>query len=87
MAQPAPEPPEDAQELLHRNVRKTVAIATLRKIRRIVDDYDEQDRANQRLSRRMLSAAAMITAGLAVIIVLSGAALPRLLTAVLGWFR
>ena len=64
-----------------------MAVATLRKIRRIVDDYDAQDRANVRLSRHVLSAAVLIAGCLVVIVVLSGAALPRLLTAVLAWFR
>jgi hypothetical protein len=88
MAQLAPNrPPEDAHDLLRRNIQKTVGIATLRRLRSIVDAYEKQDRADNRSNRRMLLAAALIAGCLAVIVVFSGAALPRLLTAVLAWFR
>ena len=78
---------DDARDLLERNVRKTVAISTLRKIRGIVDDYDEEQRLNDRLSRRVLIAGIVVTSCLAVILLFTGGALPRLITAVLAWFK
>ena len=88
MAQlPPEETPEIPRDLLQQNVQKTVAISTLRKIRRIVDEYEDADRSNVRLSRRVVSAGAVITGCLVLAIVVTGAALPRYVTAVLAWFR
>ena len=88
MAQPTQDrPPEAARELLDRNIRKTVAISTLRKIRGLVDDYDREQRLNHRLSRRVLVTGTLIAGLLAIVILLTGGALPRLITAVLGWFK
>jgi len=88
MSQVTPQnPPEEARDSLRRNVQKTVAVSTLRKIRGMVDDYDEEERRNHRLSRRVVATTVVLVAILAVILALSGGALPRVLTAVLGWFR
>ena len=89
MAQTASDEARDhARDLLERNIRKTVSISTLRRIRGIVDDYDEERRLNDRLSRRILIAGIVVTSCLAVILLLTtGGALPRLITAVLGWFK
>jgi hypothetical protein len=88
MAEMTPEDsPEDTRDLMHRNIRKTVAVSGLRKIRGVVDEYDEERRLNERLSRRMLTAGALVAGLLTVTILLSGGALPRFITAALAWFK
>jgi hypothetical protein len=84
MSHPTPQhTPEEARDLLDRNVRKSVAISTLRKIRRIVDDFEDQDRRNDRTSRRVAIAAAIAVVALLVVLMVTGGALPRLLTGLL----
>ena len=88
MSQRLPDhPPDDARDLLERNIRKTVAVSTLRRIRGIVDDYDEEQAQKDRLSRRVLAAGLIVAVVLAIVLVTTGGALPRVITAVLGWFR
>jgi hypothetical protein len=84
MSQPTPQhTPEDARDLLLRNVRKSVAISTLRKIRRIVDDFEAQDSRNDRASRRIAIVTTVTVVGLLIVLMLTGGALPRLLTGLL----
>ena len=78
-----PHTPEDARDLMQRNVRKSVAVSTLRKIRRIVDDFEDRDRRNARSNRRIAIATAITIGGLLVVLMVSGGALPRLLTGLL----
>ena len=88
MAEITPEDrPEDTRDLMDRNIRKTVAVSGLRKIRGLVDEYDEEQRLNDRVNRRMLTAGALVAGLLAVTILLSGGALPRFITAALAWFK
>ena len=75
--------PQDARDLLHRNVQKSVAISTLRKIRRIVDEFEDQDRRNARASRRIAILTAIAFGGLLLVLLVTGGALPRLLTGIL----
>jgi hypothetical protein len=84
MSQPTPQhTPEDARDLLDRNVRRSVAVSTLRKIRRIVDDFEDQDRRNARASRRIAIAVVITVCAVLVVLMLTGGALPRLLTGLL----
>ena len=88
MSQSAPDhAPEGARDSLDRNIRKTVAVSTLRRIRGIVDDYDEEQAQKDRLSRRVFLAGALVAVVLAVVLLTTGGALPRIITAVLGWFN
>ena len=88
MSQQLPEPPPDqARDLLERNIRKTVAVSTLRRIRGIVDDYDEEQARKDRLSRRVLAGVLLAAVVLAIVFLTTGGALPRVITAVLAWFR
>ena len=88
MSQDLPEhPPAQARNLLERNIRKTVAVSTLRRIRGIVDDYDEEQARKDRLSRRVLAGGLLAVGVLAIVFLTTGGALPRMITAVLGWFR
>lgn len=84
MSEPTPQhTPEDARDLLQRNVRQSVAISTLRKIRRVVDDFEAQDRDNERASRRIAIGVTVTIGVLLLLVMLTGGALPRLLTGLL----
>ena len=88
MSQSTPDDrPEAPRDLLDRNIRKTVAISTLRRIRGIVDDYDEERAQKERLSRRVFVAGVLAAVVLALVVLLTGGALPRIVTGVLGLIR
>ena len=88
MPQVTPErPPQDARDALHRHIRTTVAVSALRKIRRLVDEYHEEQRLNAKLSRWVVIGSVLAVAGLAAVLYFSGAALPRLLTGLLGLLK
>ena len=60
--------PEPAQDSLERNIRTTVAISVLRRLRGLVDDYEEERRTERRVTR---AAIAVVVIGCVAALVLT----------------
>ena len=72
--------PDEARESLDRHIRKTVAVSALRKIRGLVDDYEEEQRSHERLSRHVVIAVTLIALAVAIALAVTGVSLFRLIT-------
>ncbi len=78
---------DDPRDVLDRNIQKTVAISTLRKIRGIVDEYDEEQRFKRRASRWAAAIFAALFVCAVIVLLATGGLLPRSVSGALTMFR